>query len=96
MREISGLIDTQTFEQLFSSSRKDLFFLNNLTPTNPMFQVKFIHHLRNTKNNLINMKKVQKALGCSLKFNTLGQICQNKPSNTVENAEKNLIMHNVP
>ncbi|VDH90095.1 Hypothetical predicted protein [Mytilus galloprovincialis] len=40
VREISGLVDTQTVEQLFSSSRKDLYFLNNLTPTNHMFQVK--------------------------------------------------------
>lgn len=72
--EISGLVDTQAVEQLFSSCKKDLYFINNLSPTNHVFVFRLICHLRNKKKNFLVNKRQLEVFGI-LQQNVYGQIC---------------------
>ena len=75
LREISGMIDTQAVEQLFSSSKKDIYFLNNMLPTNHLFLFRLIYHLRNEKKNSQFYSKHLKMFG-NLQRNQYGQLSQ--------------------
>lgn len=74
VHEISGLVDTQAVEQLFSSCKKDLYFMNNLSPTNHLFVFRLICHLRNQKKNTL-MYKRQSNVFDILERNEFGQVC---------------------
>ena len=76
LKEITGIVDTQAVEQTFSSCKKDIYFLNNLTPTNHMFVVRLIFHLRNKQKNNDKFKQ-QSSIFKSLSTNDLGQITEN-------------------
>ncbi|XP_062600986.1 uncharacterized protein LOC134262628 [Saccostrea cucullata] len=72
--EIAGLIDTQAVEQLFSSCKKDIYFMNNLSPTNHLFVFRLICHLRNQKKNSLVKKRQLEVFG-TLHQNMYGQVC---------------------
>lgn len=74
LAEIAGLVDTQAVEQLFSSSKRDLYFLNNMSPTNHLFVFRLICHLRNQRKNSLVNKRQQEVFG-TLHQNEYGQVC---------------------
>lgn len=46
IKEIAELVSKQGVEQLFSSFKRNLYFLNNLSPTNHLFMFRPICHLK--------------------------------------------------
>lgn len=76
LKEIGGLVDTQAVEQLFSSSKRDVYFLNNFTAGNHMFLFRLIYHLRNTSSNKLIRERQEKSFGESLNLSKFGQLSQ--------------------
>lgn len=83
VNEIAGIIDTQVVEQLFSSSKRDIYFINNYCPTNHLFLFRLICHLRNENKNSEQLRKQNTCFNDSITLNEFGQLCQ-KFSNGAE------------
>ena len=63
-------------EQLFSTFKKDLYFLNNMTPVVHLFIFRLLCHLKNENINSNLRTYHEKEFGNSLGENYLGQLCE--------------------
>ena len=81
VQEIAGLIDTQAVEQLFSTSKRDIYFINSYSPTKHLFVFRLMCHLRNEAKNSLQIQRHFKCFGDCIEVNEFGQLCQyiNKP-----------------
>lgn len=76
LKEVAGIIDTQAVEQLFNASKRDIYFLNNMSALRHLFLFRLIYHLRNNKLNKELRRKLDAEFHGNLIFNNLGQVRQ--------------------
>jgi len=62
VKELRGQINSQVQEQLFSSLRKDVYFLNSLSPVKFLFVVRLLLHFRNEAIRESQLKAAEKLL----------------------------------
>lgn len=74
VKQISGLVDTQAVEQLFNSSKRDIYFLNNMLPLHHLFVFRLLYHLRNIKLNSKLESRMKIEFPKGLDFNRYGQL----------------------
>lgn len=63
--QLTGLLNTQVQEQLFSKLGKDAYFLTQMTPAHHVFMMRLIVHLHNRGRNRALLKGVQKTVSQS-------------------------------
>lgn len=64
-------------KQLFSASKKYIYFMNNLNPTNYMFLFRLIYHLRNERINSDIYTRQAKGFEKEFKINKFVQLFEN-------------------
>ena len=76
LKQTAGLVNTQTAESTFAESRKDIYFLNMMSPVKHLAIFRLIHHLRNEDINRMLTAKMTKLIGVNLVMNSFGQLIQ--------------------
>ncbi|KAL2097808.1 hypothetical protein ACEWY4_007015 [Coilia grayii] len=73
--QLSGRLNSQCAEQLFSGMRKNNYFLNMMTPSSHIFLVRNILHHQNNLRNEATVDNMKKRLGggVDIKLNRFGQ-----------------------
>ncbi|XP_078612960.1 uncharacterized protein LOC144882806 [Branchiostoma floridae x Branchiostoma japonicum] len=61
--EMNGIVNTQAAEQIHSSIKRDLHFLNNMGPITHIFTTRLISHLRNQEINKAARTEIEKRVG---------------------------------
>ena len=74
VKETAGRVDTQALEQLFSSTKRDLYFLNNMSPANHVFMTRLLFDLRIKKANKDVYLKQQIAFDHHICLNQFGRV----------------------
>jgi len=83
VKELCGHVNSQVQEQFFSQLRKDIYFLNSLSPAKFMSLLRLILHFHNVELRRQQMQRVERLLGCTglqLQFGEDGRLCSSLPS----------------
>ena len=78
VRQLKGLVNTQTQEQLNNFYNKDSHFLNSMKPVNHIFLFRSNIDFRNEKVNLKNLHDIQAAVSCTLSQDMYGRVMIDK------------------
>ncbi len=73
VKQLAGRTNTQAAEQLHSDKAKDIYWLNEMSPSNHVFAFRLVTHLKNKRINDIAYKR-QKSKLSNLTLNHLGQL----------------------
>ena len=76
---VAGLVDSQAAEQCFSSFRRDLYFLNQMSPAIHIFVFRLLCHLKNTNKNKQLEKTLISDFGNDVMLSDYGQLSQSGP-----------------
>ena len=61
--QLSGLVNTQAEEQIHRAITRDLYYLDNMAPSNHVFLLRLLLHIRNERINCKAMTEVRKRTG---------------------------------
>ena len=104
VKELRGQVNTQVQEQFFSCLRRDIYFLNSLSPVNFLFLLRLLIHFRNNEICLKQRQSVQKLLeSCGIEVSvgsdgrlnnvSLGSAEGTSPDEAVTNNENECIVN---
>jgi len=74
--ELAGVVNTQAAEQLHRDKARDLYWLNEMKPTNHIFGFRLVTHLKNMRTNQCTLDRQSKTIP-EFTLNLLGQLVKN-------------------
>ncbi|XP_052106595.1 uncharacterized protein LOC127739061 [Mytilus californianus] len=73
---LGSFTNSQVVEQFFNSMRRDLYFLNEMSPAVHVFICRLMLQFHNEKSNNLIKKQQSKLFPTEMSLNQLGQLCQ--------------------
>ncbi len=74
VEQLAGRINTQAAEQLHRDKARDIYWLNEMGPTNHVFAFRLVAHLRNMEINRATVRSHVQKLPTGIKLDSLGQL----------------------
>jgi len=72
--QLAGFLNTQVEEQLHRAITRDIYFLDNMSPSNHIFLMRLILHVRNERINSHAMRDITKKTRMTVSIGELGRL----------------------